>query len=893
MPDHTLLTRCLERLTRGLLRARRTVLVACVLSAILSVVIAFQWLGFRTSRLDLLNPQSDYNRRWLDYLAEFGNDDDVLVIVAGTDPDAIRPPLEALAAELERQPDMFQSVLARSDLSRLRPKGLHFVPESDLRKLAAYVEHLEPLAQGDARRLSMSAGLTQALSGGHEGDPRARAAALAWLQSLLDTLDGRTTAAPIGVELERLTERFAEFHARPLIDGGGRLGLCAVRFTNQEQQLIPNAAPIARLRRVVAELETRFPDVRFGVTGMPILEFDEMQSSQRDMTVASILSLVGVVVLLVLGYGSLRYALLAVVVLLFGMAWTFGFVTLVIGHLNLLSVSFAVILIGLGIDFGIHYLARFCQLRSQGTPTAAALLETTRSIGRGVVTGAVTTACAFFAAGLTEFTGVAELGIIAGGGILICLVAALVVLPPLVFTVDQRWPIRMTGAALGLEPILSRIGRRTWLLVAGAALLAVAATPGVLRLRYDHNLLNLQPKHIDSVRWEHVLLTESDRSVWFAVSMADSPAELRRLKARFESLRSVERTEEIVTLQPESSPASQTLIRGLHERLARLPPRVPLLPSMTAADLQGDLSRAGPELAAGLQGDPELGRVWGEIQARLMRLAPSESSRRLSVWRQQAAESAWSRLRTLAEFTEPEAPRSADLDASLRQRFVGRNGRHLLRVYARGSIWDMEALERFVGEVERVDPRVTGHPIQTYYASGQMQRTYLHAAAYAFLAVLIVLMLDFQSLSLALLAISPLMLGCWFMLGVLGWLDIPLNAANMIVLPLVLGIGIDNGVHVVHDWRSQPRGRYRLTPSVGVAMLLCSSTTMVGFCSMIFAKHQGLRTLGQVLTLGIACCLATSLGFLPALLEGCDRFRRPQEEEDGERVSSSPDRVAA
>ena len=144
-----------------------------------------------------------------------------------------------------------------------------------------------------------------------------------------------------------------------------------MRFTNQEQQLIPNAAPIGRLRRVVAELEARYPDVRIGVTGMPILEFDEMQSSQRDMTVASILSLVGVVVLLVLGYGSFRYALLAVVVLLFGMAWTFGFVTLVIGHLNLLSVSFAVILIGLGIDFGIHYLARFCRLRSEGQPSAA------------------------------------------------------------------------------------------------------------------------------------------------------------------------------------------------------------------------------------------------------------------------------------------------------------------------------------------------------------------------------------------------------------------------------------------------------------------------------------------------------------------------------------------
>ena len=151
MHDHSILTRLLEHLTRGLLRARRTVLVVCVLSAVLSVAIAVQWLGFRTSRLDLLNPQSDYNRRWLEYLSEFGNDDDVLVVVAGADADSITPALDALAAELARQPDMFQNVLARSDLARLRPKGLHFVPEPDLRKLVAYVEYLEPLAQGDAR----------------------------------------------------------------------------------------------------------------------------------------------------------------------------------------------------------------------------------------------------------------------------------------------------------------------------------------------------------------------------------------------------------------------------------------------------------------------------------------------------------------------------------------------------------------------------------------------------------------------------------------------------------------------------------------------------------------------------------------------------------------------
>jgi predicted RND superfamily exporter protein len=237
------------------------------------------------------------------------------------------------------------------------------------------------------------------------------------------------------------------------------------------------------------------------------------------------------------------------------------------------------------------------------------------------------------------------------------------------------------------------------------------------------------------------------------------------------------------------------------------------------------------------------------------------------------AETVLARLNGLTRFADPNPPTTADLDGSLVSRFIGTRGKHLLRVYAKGDIWERESLERFVRDVERVDPRITGHPIQTYYASGQMQRSYLHAGVYALLAVAMLLMFDFSSIRATMVAMVPLVLGFALLIGLMGWLRIPFNAANTIILPLLLGIGVDNGVHVVHDWRSQPIGTYRLRSSVAVAMLLCSATTMAGFCSMIFARHQGLRTLGQVLTLGIACCLATSLGFLPAVLTVVDRWR--------------------
>jgi predicted RND superfamily exporter protein len=154
--------------------------------------------------------------------------------------------------------------------------------------------------------------------------------------------------------------------------------------------------------------------------------------------------------------------------------------------------------------------------------------------------------------------------------------------------------------------------------------------------------------------------------------------------------------------------------------------------------------------------------------------------------------------------------------------------------------------------------------MQIYEASRQMKRSYEHAAIYATVIVCMVVYFDFRSVWYTLLALVPLGLGMMQMFGLLGLLDIPLNAANMTVLPLILGIGVDNGVHVVHDYRHQQRGKYRLSNSTANAVFISSLGNMVGFGSLMIANHQGLQSLGRVLTIGMFCCLASALA-LPSL----------------------------
>ncbi len=869
--------------TEFVLRRARGVVAIAVVLAVVAGLLTLDGLRFRTSRLDLLNPHSGYNQRWLAYLEEFGEEDDVVVVVEGERAGRVAEVMDRLARRLASEGEHFHSISHRHDLSGLRGKALHFVPLEQLEQLDRWLAGLVPAVKGRwsglsaLERLRAANGqLEVANQSARDLPPEARRQAVGQVRRLLEPLaDERPGAAALSAwpELEAVSAVAAPFQAHRLTADAGRIGMILLRFREDASGFSRGSPALERLRGIVDETQRREADVRLGVTGLPVLESDEMQASQSDMLRASLISLVGVAGLFVAGFGVIRHPLMTVLTLILAMAWSFGYVTLAIGHLNILSVSFGVILIGLGIDFGIHYVARYQQLRADVGDSAAALRETAASVGPGIVTGGVTTALAFFTASLTDFTGVAELGRIAGGGILFCVAAALLVLPALIYLADRRRPAAHHPDALPVGQMCWPLSRRPRLIL-GLTLLATAGCAvGLASLRFDHNLLNLQPRKLESVQWERRLLQRTDRSVWYALSMADSREELLRRRAAFERLPSVQRTEEIASLLPRSDARRRSCIERIAARLRSLPSDVPLLPVPAVAELRQELSRTRRLLRdAGVAESPALEQA--------ARARPEALLARVSRFQQRSAAELVQRLRGLATMADPDPPAESDLPAPLVARFLGKSDRHLLKVYARGDIWDMDALERFVAQVESVDPLCTGHPVQTYYASRQMQRSYIHAAIYSLLAVAIVLMLDFGSIRCTLLALVPLGVGTIQLFGVLGLLGIPLNPANLIVLPLILGIGIDDGVHVVHDFRRQA-GRYRLSDSTAMAVLLTSATTMVGFGSMMFARHQGLQSLGQVLTIGVFCCLVTSLVVLPTLLSWLTRHRGECEVQSG------------
>ena len=789
VPHHTtetsIFARPLWSLTLLCCRNPVTVLILSVLLAAASLYWTYEHLGLKMSRLDLINPDSGFNQLWLDYIDEFGDDNEVIVVVEGDNDTEVVAVLELLSDKIAEYPELYQGILHGVDLSAIRQKGLHYVPPDDLRIIQQFAAQslalLDPQNQQPMPPMAM--------------DNAAQ---------LLTTIS------------QSNTDEGVNYFLFPAKDG--IIGFVLLRLINLDKtQFSQGAEAIGTLRNIVSEVRSEYPALQIGLTGMPILEYDEMAMSNEAMLKATLLALAGVCIVFMAGFGSLRHPLLVVAALMLAFAWTLGYLTLAVGHLNILSIAFGAMLIGLGTDFSVHYLGKYLDMRKSGWDVTESLCQSAELVGPGILTGALTTSGAFYAASFAEFTGVAELGIIVGGGILFCVTTTFTVLPALITLITPTAPGKNapSGSLLDIRAALAPVfvfpKITLFLFAIGCCYLLI----GIPNVRYDHNLLNLQPKGLESVELERRLLEmeveAGGKNVWFALSIAETREDLLERKKLFEQRYPELKTEEIVSFFPEADPVRIQIIQSLAEMLANIPEQLP--------------ASANPQVAELLR-----------------------------------------RLQTLKAMAIPEPPTVDDLPESLVSRFVGRRGKHLMRIYTTANIWDMDEMQKFVEAVRDIDPDATGSPLQTYESSHQMKQGFITAAYYALAVVLVITWIDFRSITVSFAALLPMFLGFAMLFGIIGWLDLSLNPANMIVLPLIVGISIDHGLHIMHDFRNRRYKRYTISSSTATAILITTLTTFVGFGSMMIASHQGLQSLGRIFVIGGGCCMITSLVVLPAIL---------------------------
>jgi hypothetical protein len=841
-------------------------------------------LQFRTDPNEMFSSDQGYVRDWSEVQEEFQLQEDLVALVESEDFEKNRQFVERLAARLDQETNLFKNVFYKRDLRSLGSKGLLFLPEPKLDALRESLQDYEPLI----RTFSQVSNLASLLS---EVDTQMRTGAAEPVEThpLVKVVPALTRIVQQAVESTRrpglppspgLTALFAaEGTPVPgdyLNFAGGRFYAvtCAVASKPLEE------AAILRLRELVKETQLEVPGVNVGVTGQPVLRYEEMRQARGDTTKASLVALVVVALTFIFCYHEVRRPLMATASLVVGIGYTLGFATLTLGHLNILTITFVPILIGLAIDFGVHLITRYEEELRDGRSARAAIDKALVVSGTGICTGGLTTAAAFLAMTLTGFKGIREMGLVSGGGLLVCLVPMMTMLPAMLLYDKKRKRVApsVRKALRSRREQLEQhwLGRPRLVVGVGLALSLLAGIQ-VFRVRFDYNLLNLQNQGLSAVAYERKMVESSSHTMLACLVPADTIDEALALEQK---IRQLDTVAEVVTLAP--------MLAGDQEhKLADVRQIRELLGSIQFAPMD-----TGPADLAALDHSLEgFGHVVGSaiyfagragnqvLREELMVLRDAVETLRaviaagpaevrageLASYQQALFADLATTLAALQQQDDRAPLRVNDLPSNLRSRFIGRTGKFLLQVYPRDNVWERGPQDDFVRELRTVAPKVTGAPVRFYEYTSRLKSNAQKAVVYALLAIVLMLVMHFRNVICALLALLPVGVGILWTLGWMGFLGIPFNPANIISFTLLIGIGVSNGVHILNRFTEENNPSV-LGKSTGKAVLVSALTTAAGFGSLMLAEHAGIASLGQVMALGTTMCMLASLTVLPAVL---------------------------
>lgn len=853
--------RVLRRLADLCHRAPSAILALACLGALLAAVYAATHIGFSTDRSNLLKEDRPVQRDYRRFRQEFGEGADlVIVIEGGSSADRERVVVD-LTAALERQPELFRQVLGVVEIPMLQEGSLYYLDPGRLERLADELQRARPWLE------AMAEGLESLLARLSKPGPETA--------SSLKTLNGVLEQLVVALETRgRGAYRSPFWSETP-----------PARFllTQGESHLIlfRTASPLEAAKQVERSLPAILTatGMTVSVTGEPLLSAEEDRQATRDAVKASVLSVVLVSLLFFFTLGTMVRPQLVVFSLLLGIGASLGFAALTVKTLNLITVNFVCILVGLGVDFGIHLLFRYEEERRNGSEPLEAMARTMETTGVENLTGAVATATAFWALVPTSFRAVSELGLIAGAGVILCFGATVVALPCLLFLYEERarprWRESRWYWLAGLEGALrSRPG--TVLAVCVVTTVVMGAFTG--GVRFDYNLLNMQAPDARAVEVERA----TSYSSLHAVSSAGDLEELRALEARFKALPEVVSTASVVPFLPRSSSKEDPLVQKIREATAGLSP--PVAPGRRSAEelesLRDSFERMGTRLRDWASRRPtdrdavRLLELLDRLESAMENMGPGPVQHALESFENALAEDLASLLELLQAQRVGAVITPDELPASVRERNVGQTGRLMMRISPREDIWDREPLERFVQSLRTVDPEVTGPAVLIYHYLEELRQSYEEACRNALLVICLILLVHFRKFGPALLALMPKLVGIVWMLGIMGFTGVAFDPANSMALPLILGIGLVFGIHVVHRLMAEGTRSLLFDHSTGPAIALSAFSTVLGFGSLMVADHRGLATLGFVMTVGVTANFLAAVLLVPAVM---DKKRTPPE----------------
>jgi len=823
-------------------------------------------IGINTNTEDMLSPDLPFrqNSKALNEAFPQLNDNIVVVLDAGN-ADLLADAAKVLTTELKKSPALFGEVFDPEGLPFFVKNGFLYLDEEELVDLTQRLNDAQPFI-GRLWNDPTLPGLFDVFrlvvkEIGSDGNAPGQITLGDLLGSTARVIEAQISGSPKRMSWREIISGSKNAAAR-------KFRTIVIQPRLDYASLQPGTDAINRLRQLFLKLELKDRyGVRARLTGSVALEQEELESVVDGLGIAGALSISLVIILLIWGLKSVRLAAAVLLTLISGLLWTAGFAALAVGTLNLISVAFAVLFIGLSVDFGIHYTLRYKEAVLAGIDTDAALIEAAGDIGNALILSAVAAAIGFLAFVPTDYVGLKELGVIASGGMAVALFANLTLLPAILAAsggaaiqdVKSHVPSLKGASYLWTRPVGIAVG------VAG--LIGLALIP---KVGFDFDPLNLKDENTESVSALFDLMAATDQGPYTIEILASNLTQAAKLSKRIEKLSSVKsaitlnslipgdqnRKLEIIetlgfTIAPSLSIEPERTISTHQERLAAITSFISLIDNKDYSGLGGNLaeelkniSRALKKILQKSKASPS---ILKELEHRLVATLPE-------------------RLRELRTALDTSNVDVGALPQELKSRQLAKDGRAKIVVVPKFDMTDRAALKIFVSEVRAIAPNAAGSPVTILEAGRVVVNSFIQAAGLSFALIALLVLIVTRALKEILYIFAPLIVAASLTMAVSVLADLPFNFANVIVLPLLFGLGIASAIHILMREKNLSEKLGAMATSTPRAVVFSALTTVGSFASIAISSHPGTASMGVLLTVAISLTLISTLTVLPALL---------------------------
>ncbi len=843
----------------------RWAVLVCIGVALVSVAAVYYvstHIGMNTDTSDMLSPDLPFRQDSIALSEAFPQfSDNIVIVLEGENTDSVRQAGDLLAQRLRAAPGVFGDVFDPTGDRFFRRNGFLYLDEGELETLANRLSAMQPfigklnqdptlrgLAEmidlavtdwigGDAPPVE-AARFFNAMTNVAEGQLDGRDTLLSWQELMLDETSNGSVPRRVMV-------------IQPAVD-----------FSS----LQPGSDAIGELRKLASDLRLAEDyGVRMRLTGSVPLSDEELASVIDGMGLAALTSFLLVFLFLTWGLKSWRMISATLASLIVGLILTAAFATAAVGDLNIISVAFAVLFIGLSVDFGIHYALRYREEAAEGASIGQALQKAAGGIGGALLLAAIAAAIGFFSFLPTDYLGLAQLGLISGVGMFIALFCNITVLPA-VLTILGDEPVGALPAPAVANRATGKGQSRS--ILAASAVVAILAAVAASQVTFDFDPLNLKDPDTEAVSTLFDLLDDPLTNPYTITYLAKNIAEANSVAPRLSRLETVDSATTVLDLMPEnqdvkldiiadmalflgpsliqsasSKISDQARLESLYRIQRRLKNLVDALPASPLAPAATELIAA---LNAVLTQRDDYTAV-KNLEIRLLSTLPDQ-------------------IRLLNELLSAEPVAMENLPKSMIDRQVAADGRVRVEITPKYDVRDRANLVAFVEDVRSIVPRATGAPVVILEAGNTVIRSFLTAAAISIVIIAFLVAGLLRNLRSILLIFIPLIFAALLTLAASAVFSLPLNFANVIVLPLLFGLGVASGIHLVMREQETDTNASPMTTSTPRAVMFSALTTVGSFGSIALSSHPGTASMGVLLTVAIVTILIGMLVVLPAMM---------------------------